>query len=130
MRTWFRRIGYGVLLWAIPYAISIPLLPLQASDVAAFKGIMAFVGSVTAAILAVLYFKHIKNEYIRESIYVAAVWVILNWLLDFATVLPFTHQTLTQYFLQIGIEYVGGGAFILAIGYLLEKKSRAITPQQ
>jgi hypothetical protein len=38
-----------------------------------------------------------KRDYLREGISLAAVWIVLNWLLDFLALLPFTKRTLPRY---------------------------------
>ena len=122
MKEWGKRIGFGIILWAVAYAASIPLLPLAQTDPSAFKSLVISVASVLSSIITVVYFLGIRANYLRESFVVAAVWLVVNWVLDFVALLPFTHQTLPQYFLEIGLSYIGFMAPIIAIGYLLEKK--------
>lgn len=125
MKQWLKRLAYGFVLWAILYAISIPLLPLQASDLAAFKAVMAMLGSLFGAGFAALYFRSITGSYLREALYTAITWVLINWLMDIVALLPFTKQTITQYFMEIGVEYLGMFGILLAIGYLLDSKSNS-----
>ena len=46
-----KKIGYGVVLWAIPYVTAIPLLPLMRSDQPFFKTIMIVEGALLGAML-------------------------------------------------------------------------------
>lgn len=124
MKRWGRRIGYGVGIWAILYALSIPLLGVQQSDPIAFKAIMAFLGSAIGAVGAGAYFLAIDSNYVREAVFTALTWIISNWILDVVALLPFTQETIPQYFMHIGIEYLGIFAVLFAIGYVLERKSR------
>ncbi len=117
-----RRIGYGVVLWALLYAAAIPLLPLAKSDVAAFKAAMATLGTLVGGAFSGYYFLGIERDYLREAIVTAVTWMIVNWLLDVVALLPFTHQSVPQYFSEIGIEYLGMLGPLIAIGYVLEKK--------
>jgi uncharacterized membrane protein YpjA len=119
-----KRTGYGIALWAVPYALSIPLLPLMKSDPLVFKNIMAITGLVLGSILAILYFRSVERNYLEESALLAVTWVVVNWILDFGGILPFSHQTISEYFTQIGIEYIGIMAPIVAIGYLLDLKTK------
>lgn len=123
MRTIAKRLGFAVVLWAILFVAAIPLLPLQASNLAAFKAVMATLGSLVGGGLAGFYFLAIERDYLREAIVTAVTWVVVNWLLDVVALLPFTHQSILQYFMEIGIEYLGMFGPMLAIGYLLEKKA-------
>lgn len=125
MKTWGRRLGYGVALWALLYVAAIPLLGLQTFDPIAFKAVMAFLGSFIGAVFAGLYFLPVSGNYVREGIVTALTWMISNWILDIVALLPFTHEPIPQYFMHIGIEYLGMFAMLVAIGYVLEKKSGA-----
>lgn len=118
-----RRIGFAVVLWVVPYVAAIPLLPLMRSDPMTFKAIMVLIGSLLGAVLSVLYFLGVSKGYLKESIALAATWLVVNWALDLVALLPFSGQTLPQYVTQLGIEYIGLMAPVVAIGYLLEKKT-------
>jgi len=122
MNSWIKRIGFGLIALAIPYAASIPLLSLQGSNLAIFKALMATIGILTVVSLVVIYFRSVEKNYLRESVYVAGTWVALNWALDFVALLPFTGQTVSQYFFEIGVEYLGGAAIVIGVGYLLGGK--------
>ncbi|QQG38130.1 MAG: hypothetical protein HYS26_01075 [Candidatus Kaiserbacteria bacterium] len=123
MKVWVRRVVYAIVLWALLFVAAIPLLPLQTADLAAFKAVMAMLGSLAGAALASHYFLGVQSNYLREGIYTAITWMAVNWLLDLVALLPFTGQSIPQYFLQIGIEYLGMFGILVAIGYVLEKKT-------
>lgn len=122
MKQWGKRIGFGIVLWAVTYAASIPLLPLKETSPDGFKSLVISIASVLSAVITVIYFMGVKENYLRESFVVALAWLVVNWLLDFVALLPFTGQTLPQYFLEIGLSYIGFMAPVLAIGYLLDRK--------
>jgi hypothetical protein len=123
MKTWGRRFGYGIALWGILYVAAIPLLGLQTSDPIAFKAVMAGLGSIVGALASGLYMMSIERGYLRESIMTAITWMVSNWVLDVVALLPFTHESVPQYFMHIGVEYLGMFAVLVAIGYVLEKKA-------
>lgn len=121
----WKRIGFGVILWVIPYAAAVPLLPVMQTHPLFFKTLMITIASITAAVLAVIYFSKTEKAFLKEAAFLAVAWVLVNWGLDFVALLPFSHQTLSQYFMDIGLEYVAMMAPIIAIGYLLDLKTRA-----
>lgn len=125
MKLFLKRLGFGFITWVVPYVASIPLLPVMQSAPLTFKAIMVLIGGLTAGIVIAMYFRSIEKDYFRESLYVAATWILLNWFLDFVALLPFTQQTLPRYFSEIGIEYIGLMAWVVAVGYLLDRKTRA-----
>lgn len=79
-----RKIGFGLIPWAVPCATAIPLLPLMQSDLFFFKTIMVAEGSLPGTLLTAIYFSKVQSGYLLEGIQFAAVWIVLNWLLDFA----------------------------------------------
>ena len=119
-----KKIGYGLILWVIPYVTAIPLLPLMRSDLLFFKAIMVVEGLTVGAILAVLYFLRVQKDFLREGIVLGMTWMIVNWILDYVALLPFTKMSLARYFMEIGIEYIGMAVLTVAIGYVLQKKLR------
>lgn len=120
-----KKIGYGVILWAIPYVTAIPLLPLMRSDQPFFKTIMIVEGSIVGAALAVMYFKSVEREFLREGMALAAVWIVVNWVLDFVGLLPFSDLSPVRYFVEIGLRYFAIAALVVAMGYVLDEKLTA-----
>ena len=117
-----RKIGYGLILWLIPYLTAIPLLPLYTTDQTFFKTIMVIEAGILGAILTVLYFRKIEKDYLSEGILLGVVWLLVNWLLDLVVLLPFSHMPIDQYFLEIGLRYLNAPAITLAVGYALNRK--------
>ena len=120
-----RRVGYGVILWAIPYVTAIPLLSLRQTDPIFFKAIMVVEGALAGGILSVLYFIGVNGGFLRDGIITSVVWMFVNWGLDFVALLPFTGHTVLRYFVEIGALYLAMAAPLVAIGYVLEQKLQA-----
>ncbi len=117
-----KRIGYGLILWVVPYVTAIPLMGLMKSDVTAFKTIMIVEGALLGAVLTVLYFLHVQADFLREGMMLAVVWIAVNWLLDFVALLPFSGHTVPRYFIEIGLRYLAIVAPTVAVGYVLERR--------
>ncbi len=122
MKNLLRRTGFGIVLWAVPYAAAVPMLAILHDAPLVFKALEVSIAVLTMSVLVVLYFRKIERGFLRESILVAATWMIVNWALDMVALLPFTHQSVPRYFMEIGIEYLASGAFVIATGYLLGLK--------
>jgi uncharacterized membrane protein len=123
MKIVFKRLGFGAVLWVIPYLAAVPLLGLQKTAPFVFKSLEATIGALTAALLIAIYFRAVERGFLREAVLLATTLVVLNWLLDIMALLPLTHQTIPQYFAEIGIEYLAFGAFVIVTGYLLGLKA-------
>lgn len=118
-----RRIGYGVILWAIPYVTAIPLLALRQTDPIFFKTIMVVEGALLGGILSAVYFQGVRDGFLREGVITSVVWMFVNWGLDLAALVPFTGHTVPRYFIEIGARYLAMAAPLVAIGYVLEQRS-------
>jgi uncharacterized membrane protein YpjA len=123
-----KKIGYGVILWIIPYLTAIPLLPLMRSDPLFFKTIMTVESSVVSAILTAIFFRSVERDFLREGIRTAITWIVLNWLLDYFGVVTFSGMSLMRYFIEIGLSYIAIAAPVVAVGYVLQGKMALSTP--
>jgi hypothetical protein len=119
-----KKIGYGLILWVIPYVTAIPLLSLRQTDPVFFKTIMVVEGALVGGILSALYFQGVRGGFLREGVITSVVWMFVNWGLDLVALLPFTGHTIPRYFIEIGALYVAMAAPLVAIGYVLEHRSQ------
>lgn len=95
------------MVWAVPYIFSIALFPtgIMDSNYPLFKNLMTISGSIMGFIATLMYFKKEKKE-IKNAWIAGIVWLIVNWLLDFAFLMPFTGYDFAKYFLEIGVAYL------------------------
>jgi hypothetical protein len=117
-----RRLGYGAVLWVIPYATAIPLLALNHSNPALFQTIMIVVGSLVGGFLSAHYFLAVEHDYLKEGLVLALTWIAVNWLLDVVALLSFTGQSIPRYLQEIGLRYLAIAAPTVAIGFVLQRK--------
>lgn len=99
---------YGLLTWAIPFVVSIPLMGGGGQPVVpigVFKSIMVLVGAATGAwlLLRVLRqsppFKHV-------GVTVGFMWFGINLGLDLLVLVPLSGMGLSEYFGEIGLRYL------------------------
>jgi hypothetical protein len=117
-----KKIGFGVVAWAIPYVTSLPLLWLMFSDRNAFQTIMIVEGSLVGAFLACQYFRTVERAFLREGLLLGLVWVATSWFLDFVALVPFADITAWRYFVEIGFRYLAMFAPTVAIGYTVAER--------
>jgi uncharacterized membrane protein YpjA len=120
-----KKIGYGFIVWVIPYLSAIPLMGLMESDPIFFKTLMIVIGGLVGAVGAVFYFNKVEKDYLKEGIWLGLVWLVLNWLLDLIALLPLSKMPYAQYFKEIGLRYLVMPAMTVPIGYILSKKVKA-----
>ena len=120
-----RNILYGFLAWLIPFVASFFFYSKEGGltiDIFLFKSIMIVVGSISAAILLVSYFKKIDTAYLNEGIIVGLTWFGINILLDLLVLIPMSGMSVADYFTQIGLRYLVMPVMSIMIGASLANK--------
>ena len=120
-----KKIGYGLIVWVVPFVAAIPLLGLMETDPIFFKTIMIVVGSIIGAVCTILYFNKVEKDFLKEGVILGLVWIAVNWLLDFGALLPLSKMPYGQYFAEIGLRYLVMLALTIPVGYILSKKVKA-----
>ena len=126
MNKSLRIVLFGFLSWLVPFVASIFFFSPEGglvSDVFLFKTIMIVVGSATAAVLFVLHFRNVKQEFLKEGIVIGVAWFALNIVLDILVLLPLTGTDIPTYFAQIGARYLVLPIMAATIGFVAEKKA-------
>jgi len=125
MNKYVRNVLYGFFAWIIPFVASFFFYSREGKlniDVFLFKSIMIVVGSFSAAILLIYYFKNIKVDYLNEGIIVGVIWFSINIVLDLLVLIPMSGMSFVDYFMQIGLRYLAIPAMSIAVGTALENK--------
>lgn len=119
-----KKVGYGLILWVIPYVTTIPLMGLMQTNLILFKTIMIVEGTIVGGVLSALYFQGVTSQFLREGLITSAVWIVMNWVLDFVALLSFSGHSVSRYFMGIGDRYLTIAAPLVAIGYVIEDRSQ------
>jgi len=107
MKSWGKAIGYGVLVWLIPFIVAFLIFPIHDSNRPLFESIMAVAVSTTAVVFGLLYLNYITKNRIREGIQLGILWFIVSVLIDAPLMLiggPMK-MSLTEYLADIGVTY-------------------------
>ncbi len=126
MKRTIKLIIFGVLTWLIPFVVSCAFYNRQEQvliDVFLFKSIMIVVGAFVGAFFLVWYFRKITRHYLYHGLVVGLAWLVINWMLDFAILIPLSGMSISTYFMQIGLRYLTLPIMGVAIGWALQKKS-------
>ncbi|MFH1542877.1 MAG: hypothetical protein ABIE84_07315 [bacterium] len=117
-----KKIGYGLVIWVVPFVSAIPLMGLMTSDPIFFKTLMLVIGGVVGSICTVLYFGKVSGNYINEGIVLGITWLLVNWLLDYFLLLPLSKMSIDRYFMEIGLRYLPMPMTTIVVGYVLAKR--------
>ena len=120
MRFPWRALLYGLVVWGVPFILSMLLFPLKRAGSPLFESVMAVsVAAVTAA-MALAYFRRIHHHYLREGLSLGLTWLAICNLIDMALMLPPPiDMTATQYLADVGITYLIIPIITVAIGAAL-----------
>ncbi len=125
MKNHLSNLFFGFLSWLIPFIASIFFYTKEGGliiDIFLFKSIMIVIGSISAAILMVLYFKKINKDYLKEGIIIGLIWFAINIILDLLVLLPMSGMSMPDYFAQIGIRYLVIPVMGIMVGKVLNNK--------
>lgn len=121
----FKAILYGVIAWLVPFVLAFFFYSKEGEliiDIFFFKTIMIVIGAIIAAILLVFYFKKVKQDFFKESVYIGILWFFINIVLDLLILIPMSKMMLDVYFMQIGLRYLVIPVMTMMIGAVLEDK--------
>lgn len=126
MKSYIRILILGFLSWFIPYVASFLFFSRQGVlqiDQGLFKSIMVVVGNLSGVWLLAIYFRRETGDYLRKGVLVGLIWLAMNWVLDFAALLPLSHQPLRDYMYQIGLRYLAIPIISIGMGYALQRRA-------
>jgi hypothetical protein len=125
MNKYVRNVLYGFLAWLIPFVASFFFYSREGKltiDIFLFKSIMIVIGSFSAAILLISYFRNINVDYLKEGIIVGLMWFGISIVLDLLILIPMSGMSIMDYFMRIGLSYLAIPAMSIAVGTALENK--------
>lgn len=127
MNKYLKMVIFGFLVWLVPFLASLLFYNSSGKliiDVFLFKSIMIVVGSVTGAVLLILYFKKIHNNYFNEGIVLGLSWFAINILMDLLVIVIILGMPVGDYFTRIGISYIVIPVMAITVGTALANKEK------
>lgn len=125
MKKALKILLFGIIIWLIPFIMAFffytPAGQLSV-DIFLFKTIMLLIGNLTGVIFLVIYLRKTEKNYLKESIIIGLIWLLINYILDFVILLPMSKMSVGDYFIQIGLRYLLLPVVSIGFGYLLNKK--------
>lgn len=122
---YLKNVAYGFLSWLVPFVASLFFYTREgelAINIFLFKSIMIVVGSLTAAILLISYFKGIGADYLKEGVTLGFTWLFINLLLDIIVLVAMFGMPAGDYFSQIGLRYLVIPVMTITVGAALQNK--------
>ena len=112
-------LGFGFLVWLIPFAVAFAIFPIHGSDRILFESIMPVVGVFSVVVFAVLYGRQVKGIVLEELVRLGVLWLAISIAID---LLMFSwgpmKMSLIDYFKDIGFTYLAIPIITAGFGYL------------
>jgi hypothetical protein len=124
MNKYVKLVGFGFLIWLIPFLVSFVIFPLRNANRPLFESIMPVFLALTAMIISVLYFKKVEKESLKEGLIAGVLWFVLSLVIDLMLFLPASpmQMSFSDYMMDIGLTYLIILIIPIGIGALISKK--------
>jgi hypothetical protein len=107
MASLWRGVLYGFLVWLLAFAVAFLIFPLRESWRALFESIMPVVVTMATSFFAVLYFRRVEKDFLREGAKLGGLWLAMNVLFDLPLMLtPPIDMGLGEYFADVAVTYL------------------------
>jgi amino acid transporter len=123
MKSLGKAILYGLLVWLIPFAVSILIFPIHDSNRPLFESIMPVVVTLSVVFFLVLYFKKLDKDFLKEGIWLGIIWLIISIVIDLLMFMWGPMKTsFVNYMADIGLTYLIMPIITIGVGFLVEKR--------
>jgi len=119
--------GFGILTWLLPFLVSVPLYSPEGEplyDIFLIKSVLIVFSTAIGTLLILVYFRGIRDNFVREGALLGGVWLLINWALDAVVLLPLSGMDAGTYMGQIGLRYLNILIIAVGIGYAAEHAVR------
>jgi hypothetical protein len=126
-RKWAVALVLGILLWLVVLVFSILIAPIRSTNRIFFETLMPLALGAWTIAFALLYFRRVQTEFVREGFMVGAFWFAINVSFDqplFADG-PFAMSFGDYYMMDIGLTYLLIPIFTIGLGYGMQMKHSA-----
>jgi hypothetical protein len=124
MNKYVKLVGFGFLIWLIPFLVSFVIFPLRDANRPLFESIMPIILVLTVMIISVLYFKKIEKKSLKEGLIAGVLWFVLSLVIDLMLFLPASpmQMSFSDYMMDIGLTYLIILMIPIGISALVSKK--------
>ncbi len=133
MASLWRAILYGVLVWLAAFGVAFLIFPLRASWRALFESIMPVVVTMATSFFAVLYFRCVEKDFLREGALLGGLWFAMNVLIDLPLMLsPPIDMGLSEYLADVAVTYliIPAVTIGMAFGAARPKRPKPVKPSE
>jgi hypothetical protein len=104
--NWRRAVGYGILLWFAPFALSFAMFGLREGNRALFESLIVVVGVGAAVAAALLYFRDAARPGASAGLLLGLLWAFVSIAIDLPIFLFIFHMPFVEYAADIALTYL------------------------
>lgn len=120
-----RLVGYGVLVWLIPFAVAFAAFSFRESNRALFESIMAVALAIVVTVLAHDLLRRLSVGQLRAGLIAGIVWMAISVAIDLPLMLPApVAMPLGAYLADIGLTYLMIPVITTGIGAAFARSAR------
>ena len=108
MKFWGKAIGFGVLVWLVPFVVAVAVFFLHEESRPLFESIMAVTVTATAVLFGLSYMRGLGGDFAGEGLRLGVLWLLVAVAIDAPLMLlggPMK-MTLGEYMADIGLTYL------------------------
>ncbi|UCC81460.1 MAG: hypothetical protein JSW46_10595 [Gemmatimonadota bacterium] len=102
-----KAVIFGVLVWLIPFVTALLIFPLREFARPLFESIMPVVVTVATVTFALLYFRRVSTNHLKEGVSLGALWYAISVVIDLPLMLTGPiGMGFGEYMADIGLTYL------------------------
>jgi len=121
--NWRRLVGYGILLWLVPFGVSFVIFGLRDENRALFESLITVLGVGMAVAATLLYFRDAIRPGAGAGLMVGTVWAVISIAIDLPIFLLVFNMSPVEYMSDIALTYLSFP--LIAVGTALGGGRRA-----
>jgi hypothetical protein len=114
-------LGYGFIIWLVPFIASLLIYPIKSFANPLFESIMPVIITMAVVIFSVVYFRGVNENFFKEGIVIGLVWFLLSIIIDLIFFIPASpmQMSFANYMMDIGITYLIIPVVTIGFGYII-----------
>jgi hypothetical protein len=111
MKALAREVGFAVLAWLVPFAVSVCVFPLKQWHRPFFEEVMSLTLTATTTVLGLLYLRRVRSKIMTRAVRIGLTWIAANWALD---LLMFSSAPMKMSFQQYAMD-IAAAYFVIPV---------------
>jgi len=113
--NWKRVVGYGLVLWLVPFLIAFVLFRVRQDNRALFESLITVTGVACAVLASLGYFRDASRPGPAPGLGVGIAWAAISIAIDLPIFLEVFGMSLSEYAADIALTYLAFPAITLGI---------------